>query len=118
MSSHHQIFIDTDAEESALIESIQTITGSRPRTQQVLDGATLRAFIFDNTVVELEMSHEYEDDLGIPFSKYPIVITVRDLNSNRTREESTARWLLDKVCSITGSHGILVEDLQRMLERR
>ncbi|MFI1462969.1 hypothetical protein [Nocardia carnea] len=118
MSSYHQIFIDTDMDEPTLVTSIQTITGARPRTQQAPDGATLKAFILDNTAVELETSHDYEDDLGIPFSKFRTVVTVRDLNSNKIREESTARWLFDQLCSADATHGLLVVDLQKVIDRR
>lgn len=117
MSSYHQIFIDTNMDESTLVTAIQTITGARPRTQQAPGGATLKAFILNNTAVELETSHDYEDDLGIPFSKFRTVITVRDLNSNKTREESTARWLFDQLCNAT-AHGLLVVDLQKVIDRR
>ncbi len=75
----------------------------------------IRRAIVEYWVVEVETSHGYEDDFGIPFSEYPIAITIRDLEGDKQREESAARSIFDNLASVGGYSQLLVFDLQKLL---
>jgi hypothetical protein len=65
--------------------------------------------------VEIELSHEFEDDRGIPLSQYPIIITVRDYASDKGREETVARQIFGVLCG-QGYSLLLVLGLQKLLD--
>ncbi|MEV3962500.1 hypothetical protein AB0M34_16630 [Nocardia sp. NPDC050193] len=115
MSSYHQIFLKGSADGPALAEALTVITGCAPRKQVLSSGVSVQSFFFGHAVVDLEMFHEYEDDFGIPFSDYPVMITVRDLDSDKLREEATAKRLFDGLTARGNISGILVFDLQKLI---
>jgi hypothetical protein len=95
-----------------LVDDLSEVIGA---TLKPVDGDVIYSAGLDDTMVEAAMSHEYEDDYGIRLSDFPIVMTVRDLASDRRREESTARKIFDKLRN-TGSYQVcLVFDLRRLL---
>ncbi|MFI2473494.1 hypothetical protein [Nocardia xishanensis] len=99
-------------------EAIRDI-GLAAGVELLLDDASGSAMIYraiaEHWVVEVEPSHDYEDDFGIQFSKYPIVITIRDVGGNKRREESVARSIFDNLASVDGYAELLVFDLQKPL---
>ncbi|MGW0178291.1 hypothetical protein [Nocardia sp. NPDC003345] len=117
MSAYHQIFLDRSAEGRVVVEALARITGSAPQRGDASDGSGVQMFIFGRSVVELEMSHNYEDDLGIAFSDFPTMITVRNLDSDKSKEMQTAKRLFDELMKYGSFGGILVFDLQKILAR-
>jgi hypothetical protein len=118
MSSYHQIFLDGSADEKAIADALTVITGCAPRKQELPTGISVQSFLFDHSVVDLEVFHEYEDDLGILFSDYPVMITVRNLDSDKPQEKLTAERLFDALTEQGKFGGILVFDLQDILGQR
>ncbi|GCB46338.1 hypothetical protein [Streptomyces sp. NL15-2K] len=63
----------------------------------------------------MELTHEYEEDHGVPFQQYDSLLTVRDFDSNPERQETTARRIFEYLSSLGRYDLILVRDLQELL---
>ena len=116
MSAYHQIFARRQRPPQQLVSDVAAAIGASlaPVGGQAGEGIAY-AGQAGRAAVEIEMSHEFEDDRGIPFSRYPIVITVRDYDSDKGREETVAREIFGALCG----HGyslLLVLDLQKLLD--
>ncbi|MEV5988004.1 hypothetical protein AB0L85_23795 [Streptomyces sp. NPDC052051] len=66
--------------------------------------------------VEVEFSHEYEEDQGMPFERYESLFTVRDFDSNLLRQEALARQLYTRLASLGRYSLLLTLDLQQLLD--
>lgn len=115
MSSYHQIFVRSQRPESELVADVAAASGAA--MDEVGGAEVAYAGKRDRTVVEIELSHDFEDDNEIPMSQYPIVVTVRDLDNNRDRQENAARAILDKLRASQKYRLLLVFDLSVLLGR-
>ncbi|MEU7142891.1 hypothetical protein ABZ942_25835 [Nocardia sp. NPDC046473] len=114
MSAYHEIFLKTAKSFDEVIEDVGEAVGVELASEPASNAVLYRA-VTDSSVIEVEASHAYEDDYGIEFSRLPILITVRDLDSDKDREESTARSLIQVLANDGGYTGLLVFDLKRQL---
>jgi hypothetical protein len=116
MSAYHQIFARRPRPPQQLVSDVAAAIGGplAPVGGQASEGIAY-AGQAGRAAVEIEMSHEFEDDRGIPFSQYPIVITVRDYDSDKGREETVAREIFAALCGREYSL-LLVLDLQQVLD--
>ncbi|WP_157119667.1 hypothetical protein [Nocardia xishanensis] len=115
MSAFHEIFLRARKSDAEAIRDIGLAAGAELHLDDTSGDAVIHRAIVEHWVVEVETSHDYEDDFGIPFSKYPIVVTIRDLEGNKQREESAARSIFDHLASVGGYSELLVFDLQKLL---
>ncbi|WP_411116428.1 hypothetical protein [Streptomyces sp. 058-1L] len=46
------------------------------------------------TRLELELSHDYVEDRGIPFDRYQVIASLRDFGGDRERERARAEHIL------------------------
>jgi hypothetical protein len=67
--------------------------------------------------VEVELSHEYEEDYGIPFERYASLFTVRDFGSDLARQEALAREIFERLASLGRYSLMLVLDLEQLIEK-
>ncbi|TLF96638.1 hypothetical protein FEK35_28220 [Nocardia cyriacigeorgica] len=116
LSAYHEIFTRPSNGERDILGDIQKIVGKNP--EKSARGSS--DFLFDPglSVLDVAMSHDYDDDYGIAFSKYPIAITVRDVKYNKQQEESSARKLFEALHKGGDYTGILVYDLRRLLAEK
>ncbi|MEU6777184.1 hypothetical protein [Streptomyces sp. NPDC046759] len=68
-----------------------------------------------NAAVEVEFTHEYEEDHGMWFERYDSLFTVRDFDSNLERQEVTARRIFENLAALDRYELLLVRDLQEPL---
>ncbi|MFI6997665.1 hypothetical protein [Nocardia sp. NPDC050175] len=115
MSAYHEIFLKTAKPFDEVIEDVGEAVGAELASESSSNAVMLYRAVTDSSVIEVESSHAYEDDYGIEFSRFPILITVRDLDSDKGREESAARSLLQGLAKDGGYAGLLVFDLKRQL---
>lgn len=115
MSAYHQIFARRQRPEERLVSDVAAAIGAPLAPVGGQAGGIAYAGQAGRAAVEIEMSHEFEDDRGIPFSTYPIVITVRDYDGDKKREETVARDLFGVLCG-QGYSLLLVLDLQKLLD--
>ncbi|WP_405167275.1 hypothetical protein OG203_20625 [Nocardia sp. NBC_01499] len=115
MSAYHEIFLKTAKPFDEVIEDVSEAVGVELASEPSSNAVLLYRAVTDSSVIEVESSHAYEDDYGIEFSSLPILITVRDLDSDKDREESTARSLMQVLANDGGYAGLLVFDLKRRL---
>lgn len=119
MSAYHQIFVRTDHSEPQLVADVSLAAGCTIRPVEPTLASTIAyGCVGDHSVVEIELSHDFEEDFGMRFSDYPILITVRDLDKNKEREEDTARALFARLTDLEGYRALLVFNLQRKLMQR
>ncbi|MFI6171678.1 hypothetical protein ACIBCN_33205 [Nocardia sp. NPDC051052] len=113
MSAYYEIFLKTVKPFDEVIEDVGRAVGVELASEPSSNAVLFYRAVTDSSVIEVESSHAYEDDYGIEFSRFPIVITVRDLDSDKDREESTALSLLQFLAKDGGYAGLLVFDLKR-----
>lgn len=85
MTSHHSIFIHPGHPVEALVADVALACGGRLR--RAVNGPADYVVSLGDTTLELEMEHEYEEDKGIPFERYQVVLAVRESNSSTERED-------------------------------
>ncbi|MFD8086778.1 hypothetical protein ACFV4F_34360 [Kitasatospora sp. NPDC059722] len=72
--------------------------------------------VADKTFVELELSHEYEEDQGIPFERFQAVAVVRDLDRDMGRQLDVARRIVRNLADTGQYWVVLVYELQQYVE--
>lgn len=115
MSAYHQIFVRTARSASDLAADVAAVAAVQLTEDP---GGPIRyAGKRPYAAVEIELSHEFEEDYGIPFDEYQQVITFRDFDGNEAREEEFAREVFGGLAA-TGKYSLLlVYNLSTLLER-
>ncbi|WP_328873568.1 hypothetical protein OHT76_27725 [Streptomyces sp. NBC_00287] len=113
MSEYHYIFMRPGLPREQLIHDVSTACGIelKPTQAEFVD----RAGNMGYAAVEVEFSHEYEDDHGMPFERYDSLLTVRDFDMNLGRQEAAARRIFESLSALGRYDLILVRDLQELL---
>ncbi|MEV2212959.1 hypothetical protein AB0H86_16150 [Streptomyces sp. NPDC050997] len=113
MSEYHYIFLRPGIPREQVVRDIATACGAevRPVDTQFIDCAAN----LGHAAVEVEFTHEYEDDHGMAFEQYDSLFTVRDFDSNLERQEATARQIFENLSALGRYDLILVRDLQELL---
>ncbi|PWI17769.1 hypothetical protein DI272_29115 [Streptomyces sp. Act143] len=113
MSEYHYIFIRPGLPRDRLIQDISAACGAE--LSHTEDEFIDRAGNLGHAAVEVEFSHEYEDDHGMPFQRYDSLLTIRDFDTDRKRQEATARRIFENLRAFDRYDLILVRDLQELL---
>jgi len=115
MSQYHYIFIHPGTPREQFLADISFACGVQlaPVSSEYIDYAAN----LGHAAVEVEFSHEYEEDHGIPFEQYESLFTIRDFDSNLARQESLAREIFGRLASLGRYSLILVLDLQQLIEK-
>jgi hypothetical protein len=117
MSAYHQIFVRTDKPVRQFIRELSSAAGAEiDALESPADGIVYGGSV-DNAIVEVELHHDFDNDRDMTFSQYPMLITVRELESDKTREARIARNVFDRLAEAGGYELLLVFDLQRLLAR-
>ncbi|MEU6093107.1 hypothetical protein ABZ865_41460 [Streptomyces sp. NPDC047085] len=113
MSEYHYIFIRPGFPRDRLIGDAAAACGAemRPVDSEFVDYAANLGY----AAVEVEFTHEYEEDHGMSFERYDSLLTVRDFDSNLERQEATARKIFDNLAALDRYELLLVRDLQELL---
>ncbi|MFF5495175.1 hypothetical protein [Streptomyces aquilus] len=113
MSEYHYVFIRPGLPRNRLVQDISTACGVEltPTENEFID----RAGNLGHAAVEVEFTHEYEDDHGMPFKRYDSLLTVRDFDADPKRQEATARRIFENLRALGRYDLILVRDLQELL---
>ncbi|WP_181697664.1 hypothetical protein [Nocardia sp. GTS18] len=113
MSASHQIFIRANRSLSNIISDINWATGIS------LTGTGNSEFPYaaklDSAFIDIEPTHDYENEPGLPFEQYSTILEVRDIDNNQKREEALSRDIFGKLAALPGYHLMLVFNLQRNL---
>ncbi len=117
MSAHNQIFIRTNSPKDTVVRNISIAAGTQFALVDPITTAPTYWGRTGSSAIDLEFGHDYDDDMGIPFESHPVVLTVRDLESNPDREEREARTIFEHLRQDTTYDMILVFDLQKLLLR-
>lgn len=116
MTAYHQIFVRTDRSVDQFVADVAAAAGVE--MDETGSGGPVRyGGKRPNAAVEIELSHEFEEDYGIPFEEYPYIITLRDFDGNNSREEEFAREVFANLSSAGGYSLLLVYNLSTLLER-
>lgn len=117
MSAYHQIFVRTAKPLEEFLRDLGSAAGAEICALEPTVNGIAYAGRTGATVIEVELSHEFEEDRGMDFSAYPVVATVRELNADVATKERAARAVFDKLRDIGGYDLLFVFDLQRLLGR-
>ena len=117
MTAYNQIFLRTVRTEESLIRDLSTATGTQitaiePAINSIAYGAKLA-----DTVVEVEMHHEFEQDRDLNFDAYPVLVTFRNLHNDKSAEERFARTVFEELTNAGGYELLLVFNLQTLIAR-
>jgi hypothetical protein len=115
MTAHHQIFIRTGKSEQELIADLSATTGADISAVRSTSNSVVYSGSASDTVVDVELHHEFDDDRGMKFSSYPVLVTIRELGGDRSIEERTARTLFDELKAIGGYELLVVFNLQKLV---
>ncbi|WP_210585584.1 hypothetical protein [Streptomyces sp. GESEQ-35] len=113
MSEYHYVFIRPGFPRDRLLGDIaEACRGElEPVDEEFIDYAAN----LGHAAAEVELTHEYEEDHGMPFERYDSLLTVRDFDSDVKRQEAIARRIFDTLAA-TGRYDLmLVRDLQELL---
>ena len=77
MSAYHQLFVRTDKPEHEVIDDLRSATGAAIGPSQTPPNAIAYVGKVANTVIEVELRHDFEEDRDLDFDAYPIVVTIR-----------------------------------------
>ncbi|MEU3208871.1 hypothetical protein ABZ702_34385 [Streptomyces cyaneofuscatus] len=113
MTSHHSIFIHPGLPEETLTADVAAASGARLR--RVAHGPVDYGADLGDTALEIELSHDYEEDMGIPFDRYQVVVTVRDFEGHRDREQARAEHVFNRLADVRRYWLVLVFDLQTVI---
>ncbi|MER7725116.1 hypothetical protein [Streptomyces sp. NPDC096323] len=114
MSITHTIFISPGQPVERLISDIGSACGSplHVKTPGYIDYSVS----LGHAAVEVELSHDYEEDHGIRFEDYDALITVRDFGSDVQRQEQIAADIFRNLTRLDTYRMVLVRDFQRLLD--
>ncbi|WP_280334918.1 hypothetical protein [Nocardia wallacei] len=113
MSGYHQIFMR--GSEPDVVRDVETSSGIAIKKVASPSGSVAFGGRSEHAVLEIEIGHDVENDRGIEFEKYPIVVTIRDIDSDKEREASTALSLFRSLQQLRDYPMLLVFDLQELL---
>jgi hypothetical protein len=116
VSAYHQIFID-HSPDAAVVHDIATALEVALSQVDPIGEYPSYAGRSEAEIIEVELGHDFEEDFGIPFQSYPVVVTVRDLGSDKQREEEMAHAIFEKISERIDCSMILTYDLQKLLAR-
>lgn len=114
MTSHHSVFIHPGHPVEALVSDVAPACGGRLR--RAVNGPADYVVSLSDATLEVEMEHEYEEDKGIPFERYQVVLTVRESNGAREREEVISRQIFRELATLRRYWLVLVFDLQTVID--
>ncbi|WP_428935364.1 hypothetical protein [Streptomyces sp. ACT015] len=114
MSSHHSIFIHPGHPVDALVGDVALACGGRLRP--TVNGPADYILGLSDATLELETEHEYEEDKGVPFERYQVVLTVRNSDGDMEREEVIARQIFHELAVLRRYWLVLVFDLQAVID--
>lgn len=114
MSTYHQIFIATEQPVPVLLGDLAAVAGREPAPAD--SDPVDYAVAIGRDAVEVELTHDFEEDYGIPFERYEVLVTVRDFDRDLARQEECARRVFDHLAG-TGRYALLlVFDLRDLLD--
>ncbi|MEK8173737.1 hypothetical protein NKH77_46850 [Streptomyces sp. M19] len=114
MSRYHYVFIKPGQPAERLVSDISTACGTRlrPVDDEFIDYAAN----LGSSAVEVELTHEYEEAFGMPFEKYDALCSVRDFESDLTRQGNVARQIFANLASLNRYSLLLTLDLQVLID--
>ena len=115
MSSYHQIFVQTGETEQQFLDDLRSLVDADLKEVDHPGSVVKFGGYYDDSIFEVEIGHELDDDFGMDFSNYQIIVTIRELHSNNSLEERTARNFCTKLHSRGGYKLLLVYDLQDLI---
>ena len=116
MTAYHQIFARTNRSVGQFVADVAVAAGvemDKINFKSPVEYGGKRPY----AAVEIELSHDFDEDYGIPFDEYPYIITFRDFDGNKSREEDFAREVFAQLAPAGGYSLLLVYNLSTLLER-
>jgi len=117
MSAHHQVFVRTLKTASRLVSDVSVAAGCELAAVGAGRGPVAFGGRAGPCVVEVELGHDFADDLGVALSAYSTVPTVRVSCGERCREQAAAQQIFDGRAHIGGYDLLRVFYLQALLGR-
>ncbi|MFD0026381.1 hypothetical protein [Streptomyces sp. NPDC058382] len=114
MSIAHTIFISPGQPVEKLISDIGSACGSLLHVNT--PGCIDYSVSLGHAAVEVELSHDYEEDHGVRFENFDALITVRDFESDGQRQERIAVDIFRNLKHLDTYRMVLVRDFQRLLD--
>lgn len=115
MTAYYQIFVRTNRSVDQFVADVEAAAGVE--MDEIDSGGPVRyGGKRPYAAVEIELSHEFEEDYGIPFDEYPYIVTIRDFDGNDSRAEEFAREVFANLSLAGGYSLLLVYNLSALLE--
>ncbi|MDT0319417.1 hypothetical protein [Streptomyces millisiae] len=113
MSAYHEIFVHPGRPLERLVSDVSIACGTP--LEPVEDESITHRANLGFAAVEVEPSHEFEEDRGLAFDRYDSLVTVRDFGKDMERQEAAARRIFEALASLRRYRLLLVHDVQRFI---
>jgi hypothetical protein len=114
MSTYHQVFIATEQPVVVLLDDLAGLAG-KELTRANGDPVDYSVGV-GRDAIQVELRHDFEEDYGIPFERYPLVVTIRDYDRDLVRQGDWAQRVFNRLAS-TGRYALLlVFDLHELID--
>ena len=117
MGAHYALFIRPSVDCRSIVSEVEHAVGAPllPHFGE-RDLTAIYAGIVVRTQVQLALSHRFEEDHGMRFESYPVLVDFRDIDRIGTREEQVGRALFGRLRA-AGHALLLTFDLQLEIDR-
>ncbi|WP_033355771.1 hypothetical protein [Kitasatospora aureofaciens] len=115
MSSRHYIFVQPADSGSDIVADLSAACGEELRRVGA-EHVDYVATIGGTTRAELNLSHPFEEDQGIPFERFRAVMEVRDVDRDADRQLAVARRIVRYLADTRRYWVVLVYELQSYIE--
>lgn len=117
MGAHYTLFIRPSADCKNIVSEVEHAIGASLLPYfEARDPTVLYAGTVGRTHVQLALSHRFEEDHGMRFESYPVLVDLRDMDRISAREEHLGRALFERL-RWKGHALLLTFDLQREIDR-
>ncbi|WP_329584363.1 hypothetical protein OG500_29000 [Kitasatospora sp. NBC_01250] len=111
---YHYVFIQAASPEADIVTDLEASCG-RALARRTGDGVDYSAQL-DRAALELQLTHDFDEDRGIPFDRYQSVLVVRDFDRDMERQLALARRVVRSLADTGRYWVLLVYELQQFLE--
>jgi hypothetical protein len=113
MSSYHDVYARAKVASADFLSDISALLHEETRPHDDGDGYLIET---PTAFIDVYLSHTLEDDGGIPYSSYPLCVTIRDRDRDDDRAEKLARSIYQSLVASGKYDCFLVYDITVLLE--
>jgi hypothetical protein len=112
MSAYYEIYARAKGDTAGFLADVGEILGGQP---QPIEGSDLFLIETPTAFVDIDLLHGLEDAAGIPYSSYPLCVTIRDRDSLDERAKVVADTIYQRLMATGQYECFMVYNLTEQL---